>query len=71
MYHMQCWKLAEKGDAASSCSLERNDYVIPDENTFLESGETFLPFDGGERDVDRILVFGTESGGDDLEKDKG
>ena len=67
----QCWKLAEKEDSGSSYSLERNGYVIPDEYTFLENGETFLLFDDGEHDVDRILVFGTESGRDDLEKYRG
>ena len=44
--------------------------MIPDEYKFLENGEQFLHFDSGEREVDRFLVFGTESGLDDLVKYK-
>lgn len=40
--------------------------MIPEEYKFLENDENLLLFDTGERDVDRILVFGTESGLDDL-----
>lgn len=42
--------------------------MIPDEYKFLESGESFLQFDSGEYDGDRILVFGIEPGLDDLVK---
>ena len=44
--------------------------MIPDEFKFLENGEKLLLFDSGERNGDRILVFGTESGLDDLVKYK-
>ena len=37
---------------------------------FLASGENFLLLNSGQHDVDRILVFGTESGLDDLVKYK-
>lgn len=44
--------------------------MIPDEFKFLENGENLLLFDSGERNGDRILVFGTESGLDDSVKYK-
>ncbi|XP_068208538.1 uncharacterized protein [Palaemon carinicauda] len=45
----------------------RNGYAIPEDFTRLESGENFLLYDSGEDDVSRILIFGTDSGSDDLE----
>ena len=45
--------------------------MILDEYKFLENGENFLLFNSEERDVDRILVFSTESGVDDMMKYKG
>ena len=47
-----------------------NGYVIPDDCKFLEIGEIFLLFDTREHNVDRILVFDTESGLDNLAKYK-
>lgn len=44
----------------------RNGYVIPEELKFRENREKFLLFDSGEDDVNRILIFGTESNLDDL-----
>ena len=45
--------------------------MIPDEYKFLENGDFFfLLFEGGEQDVDRIVVFGTESALDDWVKYK-
>ena len=49
----------------SSDQRKRNGYVIPDEYKFCEN---FLLFDSGEHEVARILVFGIESGLDDLVK---
>ena len=47
---------------------KRNGYIIPDVHKFLENGDNVLLFNSGEHDVDRILVFATESGLDDLVK---
>lgn len=48
---------------------KRNGHIIPDKYNFLENG-SFVCFaiDSREHDVDRILVFGTESGLHDLVK---
>ena len=48
----------------------RSGYIIPEEYRFLENGNQFLLHDSGEDCSDRILVFGTEAGLDDLEKNK-
>ncbi|XP_066941046.1 uncharacterized protein [Macrobrachium rosenbergii] len=44
----------------------RYSYEIPDEYKFLDSGELFLQFDSGQSDKDRLLVFATNKGLDDL-----
>ena len=41
-------------------------YAIPDQYKKLENGDLFLQHDSGEDDEQRILVFATESGLDDL-----
>lgn len=48
---------------------KRNGHMIPDKYNLLGNG-SFVCFaiDNGEQDVDRILVFGTESGLGDLMK---
>ena len=48
----------------------RNGYIIPEEYRFLENSDQLLLYDSGEDCSDRILVFGTEAGLDDLEKNK-
>ena len=48
----------------------RSGYIIPEEYRFLENSNQFLLHDSGEDCSDRILVFGTEAGLDDLEKNK-
>ena len=48
----------------------RSEYIIPEEYILLENGNQFLLYDSGEDCSDRILVFGTEAGLDDLEKNK-
>ena len=45
----------------------RNGYVIPVAFQCLESGENILLYDSGEDNENRILIFGTNSGLDDLE----
>lgn len=44
--------------------------VIPDEYKFLKNGDNLLILNSGGHDVDRMLVFGTESDLDDLVKYK-
>ena len=48
----------------------RSGYIIPEEYRYLDNGDQFLLYDSGEDCSDRILVFGTEAGLDDLEKNK-
>lgn len=67
---MQYLKLEAKEQSSTSYSPEINGSMIPDEFKFLENGEKLLLFDSGERNGDRILVFGTESGLEDLVKYK-
>ena len=43
----------------------------PEEYRLLENGNQFLLYDSGEDCSDRMLVFDTEAGLDDLEKKKG
>ena len=44
--------------------------MITNKYKFLEKGEIFFLLDSGEHDGERILVFGIESGLDDLVKYK-
>lgn len=67
---MQYLKLEAKEQSSTSYSPKINGCMIPDEFKFLENGEKLLLFDSGERNGDRILVFGTESGLEDLVKYK-
>ena len=66
--NIRSWR--QKKNQARPVPPKRNGYVIPDEYKFLEDGENFLLFVSGQHDADRILVFGTESGLDDLVKYK-
>ena len=57
----------QKKNQASPVPLpaKKDGSIIPDECKFPANGEKFLLFNGGEHDVDRIVVFGTESDLDD------
>ena len=59
-----------KKKSSSFCTSQRNGFVTPVECKFLENGEYFLLLNSGEHDVDRFLVFGTESGLDGVVKYK-
>ena len=50
--------------------VARNGFSIPEEFKTLESGEVFLQFDSGIDDPNRILIFATDLGLDDLEQIK-
>ena len=60
----------QKENQAPPSPTGRSGYIIPEEYRFLENGNQFLLYDSGEDCSDRILVFGTEVGLDDLEKNK-
>ena len=63
------WRQKKK-KSSSSCTSQRNGLVTPVECKFLENGEYFLLLNSGEHDVDRFLVFGTESDLDGVVKYK-
>ncbi|XP_066969100.1 uncharacterized protein [Macrobrachium rosenbergii] len=60
----------QKENQAPPIPTGRSGYIIPGEYRFLENGDQFLLYDSGEDCSDRILVFGTKAGLDDLEKNK-
>ena len=60
----------QKESQAPPIPTGRSGYIIPEEYRYLDNGDKFLLYDSGEDCPDRILVFGTEAGLDDLEKNK-
>ena len=59
--NIRSWR-QRKNQAPPLPSKKRNGYVVSNVYKFLENGENFWIFDRRERDVDRILLSGTEPG---------
>ncbi|XP_068206482.1 uncharacterized protein [Palaemon carinicauda] len=60
----------QKENQAPPIPTGRSGYIILEEYKFLENCDQFLLYDSGEDCPDRILVFATKAGLDDLEKNK-
>ncbi|CAI9724491.1 Hypothetical predicted protein [Octopus vulgaris] len=60
----------QKKSQAPLIPTGRSGYIIPEEYRFLENGEKFLLYDSGEDNPERLLVFGTQVGLDDLGNNK-
>jgi hypothetical protein len=58
------WRQIEEN--APPVPQERHGYVIPEEFQFLQNGEQFLQFDSGQDDKNRILIFASNEGLNDL-----
>ena len=65
--NIRSWKQKKNQGLPPIPPQKSNGCMIPDDCKFHEN---FLLVDSGEHDVDRILVFGTKSGLDDLVKYK-
>lgn len=61
---IQSWRRTTLGIPALPTS--RTGYEIPDAYKYLPDGSLFLAFDSGVEDSDRILIFATEEGLNDL-----
>ena len=62
--NVQHWRQAALGIPA--LPPLRTGYEIPDSFKFTKDGDLFLAYDSGVNDADRILMFATESGLNDL-----
>ena len=62
--NIQNWRRTALGIPALPTS--RTGYEIPDSYRYLSDGSFFLAYDSGVEDSDRILIFATEAGLDDL-----
>ena len=62
------WRQVE--DSSPPIPQERHGYSIPDQYCSTDSCFKFLQFDSGEHDTERIFLFATDSGIDDIKRAK-